>query len=112
MAAAGRPDPVSRNRRSDGQRLRGRGARWQQDHFCPARRRGRRSVRAAARQSEKAVSANMARRISLRLGMVGDLATLVDIDADAGTLFEESGLFLDLPDNHEFPVSERRGWQE
>ncbi|HEV8444104.1 MAG TPA: GNAT family N-acetyltransferase [Steroidobacteraceae bacterium] len=54
----------------------------------------------------------MAKRVSLRLGMVGDLATLVDIDADAGTLFEESGLFLDLPDDHEFPVSERRCWQE
>ena len=39
---------------------------------------------------------------------MGDLATLGEIDADAGALFEQAGLFLDLPENHEFPLAERR----
>ena len=49
---------------------------------------------------------------SMRLGVEDDLDTVGDIDADAGTLFEEAGLFLDLPADHEFPRSERRRWQE
>ena len=43
---------------------------------------------------------------------MGDLATLGEIDADAGALFEQAGLFLDLPENHEFPMAERRRWKE
>lgn len=54
----------------------------------------------------------MSKLVSLRRGTVDDLATLVDIDNDASTLFEDAGLFLDLPENHEFPAAERRGWQE
>lgn len=54
------------------------------------------------------MSAKIAKRVSLRLGTVDDLNAIVDIDADASTLFEDSGLFLDLPDDHEFPVAERR----
>ena len=49
---------------------------------------------------------------TLRSGVIGDLDTLGEIDADAGMLFEEAGLFLDLPDTHEFPVTERRRWAE
>ena len=49
---------------------------------------------------------------TLRNGVASDLATLAAIDDDAGTLFEEAGLFLDLPDDHEFPAAERRRWQE
>ncbi len=58
------------------------------------------------------MNAKIAKRVSLRLGTVDDLPTLVDIDADASKLFEDSGLFLDLPDDHEFPTAERRCWQE
>jgi len=58
------------------------------------------------------MSARMTERVSLRLGEPGDLATLGDIDADASTLFEEAGLFLDLPETHEFPAAERRRWKE
>ena len=43
---------------------------------------------------------------------MGDLATLGEIDADAGALFEQAGLFLDLPETHEFPMAERRRWKE
>lgn len=45
--------------------------------------------------------------IRLRAGESGDLATLLDVDLDAGRLFERAGLFLDLPDSHEFAVAER-----
>jgi GNAT superfamily N-acetyltransferase len=58
------------------------------------------------------MSSRMTKRVSLRLGEPGDLATLGDIDADASTLFEEAGLFLDLPSTHEFPVAERLRWKE
>jgi GNAT superfamily N-acetyltransferase len=51
-------------------------------------------------------------RFELRLGEPADLAVLGDIDADAGTLFEQAGLYLDLPDDHEFPLAERRRWRE
>lgn len=51
-------------------------------------------------------------RFTLRAGVPGDLATLGEIDADAGGIFEQAGLFLDLPDTHEFPAAERRRWQE
>ena len=45
-----------------------------------------------------------------RVGEAQDIETLLDIDRDAGTLFEQAGLYLDLPDDHEFPVSERNRW--
>jgi GNAT superfamily N-acetyltransferase len=51
-------------------------------------------------------------RFTLRSGVIGDLAVLGDIDADAGALFEQAGLFLDLPETHEFQVAERRRWKE
>ena len=51
-------------------------------------------------------------QITLRNGVIGDLATLGEIDADAGALFEQAGLFLDLPETHEFPLAERRRWRE
>jgi len=51
-------------------------------------------------------------RFALRSGVVGDLATLGEIDADAGAIFEQEGLFLDLPESHEFPLAERRRWKE
>lgn len=54
----------------------------------------------------------MAKRVTLRVGELGDLATLGDIDADASTLFEDAGMFLDLPEDHEFPAAERRRWKE
>jgi GNAT superfamily N-acetyltransferase len=56
--------------------------------------------------------ARTAERFSLRSGVPGDLATLGEIDADAGAVFEQAGLFLDLPEAHEFPVAERRRWRE
>jgi len=51
-------------------------------------------------------------RFTLRSGVIDDLTTLGEIDADAGALFEQAGLFLDLPDTHEFPLAERRRWKE
>ncbi|MEO8063557.1 MAG: GNAT family N-acetyltransferase [Pseudomonadota bacterium] len=51
-------------------------------------------------------------RFQLRLGEPDDLTVLGEIDADAGALFEQAGLFLDLPDDHEFPAAERRRWRE
>jgi GNAT superfamily N-acetyltransferase len=51
-------------------------------------------------------------RFTLRSGVIDDLNTLGEIDADAGALFEQAGLFLDLPETHEFPMAERRRWQE
>jgi GNAT superfamily N-acetyltransferase len=51
-------------------------------------------------------------RFTLRSGVIGDLNTLGEIDADAGVLFEQAGLVLDLPETHEFPLAERRRWKE
>lgn len=51
-------------------------------------------------------------RFTLRSGVIGDLNTLGEIDTDAGALFEQAGLFLDLPETHEFPMAERRRWKE
>jgi len=51
-------------------------------------------------------------RFTLRSGVIGDLDILGEIDTDAGMIFEEAGLFLDLPDTHEFPATERRRWAE
>jgi GNAT superfamily N-acetyltransferase len=50
-------------------------------------------------------------RFSLRSGVLADLATLGEIDCDAGAVFEQAGLFLDLPETHEFPAAERRRWR-
>lgn len=58
------------------------------------------------------MSARLAKRVTLRLGEAGDLVTLGDIDADASTLFEDAGMFLELPEDHEFPTAERRRWSE
>ena len=46
--------------------------------------------------------------IRVRIGEAADLATLLEIDLDAGLLFERAGMYLDLPETHEFSVSERR----
>jgi GNAT superfamily N-acetyltransferase len=46
----------------------------------------------------------------LRTATAQDLAACREIDDDAGTLFESAGLFLDLPDDHEFGVTERTRW--
>ena len=51
-------------------------------------------------------------QFTLRSGVFGDLDMLGDIDADAGAIFESAGLFLDLPETHEFPMAERRRWRE
>lgn len=47
-----------------------------------------------------------------RTGELSDLATLSDIDNDAGRLFEQAGLDLDLPEDHEFFTTEKRRWKE
>jgi len=49
----------------------------------------------------------LATQTSFRRGTVADLDTLLRIDQDASVLFEQAGLFLDLPESHEFSVSER-----
>ena len=45
---------------------------------------------------------------TFRRGEISDLDTLLRVDQDASVLFEQAGLFLDLPATHEFSVSERR----
>jgi GNAT superfamily N-acetyltransferase len=45
--------------------------------------------------------------VAFRTGEPADLATLLAIDLDAGLLFERAGLYLDLPESHEFSVTER-----
>jgi GNAT superfamily N-acetyltransferase len=45
--------------------------------------------------------------VIFRAGEPADLATLREIDDDAGLLFERAGLYLDLPESHEFSVVER-----
>jgi len=57
------------------------------------------------------VTPEFARDILFRAGDPEDLATLLEIDLDASVLFERAGLFLDLPETHEFSVSERRSLQ-
>ncbi|HET9863160.1 MAG TPA: GNAT family N-acetyltransferase [Steroidobacteraceae bacterium] len=48
--------------------------------------------------------------LRLRSAAPQDFALCDDIDTDAGMLFETAGLFLDLPDDHEFSVTERARW--
>ncbi len=45
--------------------------------------------------------------IDFRRGELADLDLLLSVDQDASVLFEQAGLFLDLPPTHEFSVSER-----
>jgi predicted N-acetyltransferase YhbS len=49
--------------------------------------------------------------VILRPGVPADYPTLREIDDEAGVLFEQAGLTLDLPDDHEFVVAERERWQ-
>jgi GNAT superfamily N-acetyltransferase len=49
-----------------------------------------------------------ARAFRFRAGLPADLALLLEIDLDAGSVFERAGLYLDLPETHEFSTSERR----
>lgn len=46
----------------------------------------------------------------VRIGIPADIDALCDIDRDAGELFVQAGLDLDLPDDHEFVTSERARW--
>ena len=45
--------------------------------------------------------------VLFRAGEPADLPVLLDIDLDAGLLFERAGMYLDLPESHEFSVTER-----
>jgi GNAT superfamily N-acetyltransferase len=45
--------------------------------------------------------------IRYRAADLPDLPALLDIDRDASELFDRAGLHLDLPDTHEFSVTER-----
>ncbi len=47
-----------------------------------------------------------------RLGEPADLDLLADIDTDASMLFEAAGMFLELPEGHDFQVAEQRAWME
>src|SRR5215831_5316272 len=53
---------------------------------------------------------DMPAEFRLRVGVPADLATLRAVDDDASSLFTQAGLELDLPDDHEFPASERERW--
>jgi GNAT superfamily N-acetyltransferase len=48
--------------------------------------------------------------IVIRPASVGEIETLCEIDRDASTLFEQAGLFLELPSGHEFAINERHRW--
>lgn len=52
-----------------------------------------------------------ARSVTLRRGEPADYPVLREVDDDAGVLFEQAGLQLDLPEDHEFRVTERERWQ-
>lgn len=54
---------------------------------------------------------SFARGILLRAGTIADLSELREVDDDAALLYVQAGLTLDLPDDHEFVVSERGHWQ-
>lgn len=45
--------------------------------------------------------------ISFRPGDRSDLGLLLELDHDASIAFERVGMFLDLPDDHEFVIAER-----
>jgi GNAT superfamily N-acetyltransferase len=47
---------------------------------------------------------------SIRPGTPADLDTLVAIDDDAGQLYEQAGLHLELPADHPFVANERARW--
>jgi GNAT superfamily N-acetyltransferase len=49
--------------------------------------------------------------ILLRAGSAGDFLALREVDDDAALLYEEAGLHLDLPDDHEFVLAERDHWR-
>jgi GNAT superfamily N-acetyltransferase len=48
------------------------------------------------------------RDLMFRTGDVADLPTLLAIDLDASVLFERAGLYLDLPETHDYSVRERQ----
>lgn len=49
-------------------------------------------------------------RFSIRTGSAADIDALVEIDADASTLFLQAGLDLELPADHPFFTAERERW--
>jgi len=49
--------------------------------------------------------------VAFRTGVPADYPALRSIDDAAAVLFEQAGLVLDLPDDHEFVCSERDRWQ-
>lgn len=49
-------------------------------------------------------------RFRVRIGTPADIDALCDIDRDAGELFVQAGLDLDLPNDHEFVTAERTRW--
>ena len=57
------------------------------------------------------VPSSLACGVILRAAAPGDYPSLRDIDDDAGVLFEQAGMQLDLPQDHEFVVAERERWQ-
>jgi len=48
--------------------------------------------------------------ISIRGASIEEIDVLCDIDRDASVLFEQAGLYLELPADHEFCVAERTHW--
>src|SRR4051812_22834204 len=48
--------------------------------------------------------------VVIRTAAVGDIEALCEIDLDASALFENAGLHLELPSDHEFAVNERARW--
>jgi len=49
-------------------------------------------------------------QVRIRAGSAADIDTLLEIDLDASELFVRAGLDMDLPDDHEFAVTERTRW--
>lgn len=62
-------------------------------------------------QSPPPPALRFARGILFRRGEAEDLDELCAVDTDAAVLFEQAGLELNLPDDHEFAVAERDRWQ-
>jgi len=54
---------------------------------------------------------SFARGLLLRAGTADDFPVLREVDDDAALLYEQAGLHLDLPDDHEFVLAERAHWR-
>ena len=61
-------------------------------------------------QPESTTRANQDGAITFRTGSVTDIDALCAIDLETAALFEQAGLTMDFPDDHEYSRHERSRW--